>query len=52
MKVTIIIKIVSILYSHGLRDLLVKYIDDPDNVWDDKLIAALDEFFGYKKEKK
>ena len=48
MKVALILKIVGILYNHGLRDLLIKYIDDPDNEWDEKLIAALDSFFGKK----
>ena len=47
MKVTIILKIVGILYKGGLRELLIKYIDDPENEWDEKLILALDEFFGY-----
>ena len=45
MKITIILKIVGILYRYKLRDLLIKYIDDPDNKWDDALIKALDEFF-------
>ena len=49
MKIALIIKITGLLYSHGLRDLLIKYIDDPDNEWDEKLIAALDSFFGYEK---
>lgn len=49
MKVALIIKITGLLYNHGLRDLLIKYIDDPDNEWDEKLIAALDNFFGYEK---
>ena len=51
MKVTIILKIVGILYNHILRDLLIKYINDPDNEWDEKLILALDNFFGYTSKK-
>jgi hypothetical protein len=47
MKVALILKIVGILYSYGLRDLLIKYINDPDNDGDEKLIMALDKFFGY-----
>jgi len=50
MKIALIIKIAGLLYNYGLRALLIKYIDDPDNEWDDKLIAALDSFFGYKKK--
>jgi len=52
MKVTIILKIVGILYRYGLRDLLIKYIDDPDNEWDEALIKALDEFFCYSEKPK
>ena len=50
MKVTIILKIVGILYNHILRDLLIKYVNDPDNEWDERLIKALDEFFGYSSK--
>lgn len=52
MQVVMILKIVGILYKHGLRELLIKFIDDPENEWDEKLIAALDEFFGYSKNVK
>jgi hypothetical protein len=52
MKITIILKIVGILYRYGLRDLLIKYISDPDNDWDDRLIKALDEFFCYGEKVK
>ncbi|MCK4525914.1 hypothetical protein KAW18_00980 [candidate division WOR-3 bacterium] len=45
MKIALIIKIAGLLYNHGLRDLLIKYIDDPENEWDEKLIIALDSFF-------
>lgn len=51
MKMTLIIKIAGLLYNHGLRDLLIKYIDDPDVSWDDQLIKALDQFFNYKEKK-
>jgi hypothetical protein len=47
MKVAIILKIVGILYRSGLRDLLIKFVNDPDNEWDEKLVLALDTFFGY-----
>ena len=47
MKIAMILKIVGILYKYGLRELLIKWINDPDNDWDEKLVLALDEFFGY-----
>lgn len=47
MKIAIILKIVAMLYKAWLRELLIKFIEDPENEWDDKLIKALDEFFGY-----
>lgn len=50
MKVTIILKIVGMLYRNGFRDLLFEYINNPDNNWDDLLIKALDEFFSYNVE--
>lgn len=47
MKVAIILKIVGVLYNNGFRELLVRWIKDPNNKWDDNLIAGLDSFFGY-----
>ena len=43
MKIALIIKITSLLYGHGLRSLLISYIDD---------VAALDSFLGYKDTSK
>ena len=43
-----IVQIVTILYPLGLREALVKMIDNPDSEVDEKLVAALDAFFGYK----
>ena len=51
MKVAIILKIVGVLYNHGFRELLIKFIKDPKNKWDDDLIAGLDSFFGYTSKK-
>jgi len=50
MKMTVILKIVGILYNFGFRELLIKFVNDPDNSWDEKLILALDEFFGYSSK--
>lgn len=52
MKVIMILKIVGILYKAGLREILIKYIDDPENEWDDALIRALDELFGWSEKVK
>ena len=30
MKIVLIIKAARLLYNYGLRDLLIKYINDPD----------------------
>jgi len=51
-KVAMILKIVGIFYKHGLRTLLIEWINDPDNDWDEKLVLALDEFLGYSKNVK
>lgn len=50
MKVAIILKLVGVLYRKGLRDLLIRYINDPENEWDEALIMALDDFFKYPKK--
>jgi len=35
------------LYKHILRDILIKAIDDPEEEWDDAVLAVLDRVFGY-----
>jgi len=35
-------------YSMILRPLLVKAVDDPDEEWDDLVLAIIDGIFGYK----
>ena len=47
MKIALVLKIVGILYNHGFRELLIKWISDPDTAGDEELVAGLDEFFGY-----
>lgn len=48
MKIALILQIAGLLYRRWLRDLLIDYINDPDNTWDDDLIAGLDSFLGFK----
>lgn len=50
MKAAIVYKLACIAYKMLLRDLLQKAVADPDQEWDDVLMAALDKFFGYKEE--
>jgi len=49
MKAIMIIKALSFLYRNGGRDLLIKYISNDENEWDDQVIKFLDEFLGYKE---
>jgi hypothetical protein len=39
-----------LLYATKLRDLLIKAIDSPDKMYDDRLLAAADGAFGYKQD--
>jgi len=34
-------------YSNGVRELVKKAIDDPNEAWDDLALAALDRIFNY-----
>jgi len=36
-------------YAQGLRDLIVKAIDDPDSEWDDLALSVLDRLFNYSE---
>ena len=37
-------------YGNYLRDLVIEKIDDPDHVWDDRVLKMLDAGFGYEAE--
>jgi len=37
-----------LLYATKLRDLLVKAVDSPDHMYDDRLLAAADGAFGFQ----
>ena len=43
---TIIMGVAKALYN-VMRPILKKAIDDPDQEWDDRLMAAADAFFGW-----
>ena len=48
-KLMLIWKLAQMAYSKILRDLLVKAIDDPDEVWDDFTIAFADMLFSIEE---
>lgn len=35
-------------YGQYLRDLVIEKIDDPNHMWDDRVLAMMDGLFGYK----
>lgn len=43
-------KVIKVIYSQLLRPLLVKAVSDPDEIWDDNLIAAIDRFFEHSED--
>ncbi|PXF50264.1 MAG: hypothetical protein C4B57_12215 [Deltaproteobacteria bacterium] len=47
MKAELIMHMIGALYGAGLRDLLIQAIDDPEKVWDDAVVRALDALLGY-----
>ena len=49
MTLQIILKVASALYS-VMRPILLKAVNDPDAMWDDRLMAAADGLFGWKAE--
>lgn len=50
MKYKVLYEAACMLYRMMLRDMLLKTIDNPDEEWDDALMAAADALFGYKGE--
>ena len=51
MKIKAIMLIMQTAYTHILRDLLIKAIDDPDTDWDDVILRILDNIFDYSASK-
>jgi len=47
MKAELIMHMIGALYGAGLRDLLIEAIDDPEKVWDDAIVRALDALLDY-----
>ena len=42
MKSELIILAVRALYSAGMRDIIIRAINDPEESWDDSVLALLD----------
>lgn len=42
--------LVKLAYKTLLRDLVLKAVDSPDALWDDKLMEVLDALFDYESE--
>ncbi len=47
MKWVVIFELVRTVYAKILRPLLVKAIDDPNETWDDVVLAMVDRLFQY-----
>jgi len=48
-KAAVLYNIFKTVYFVFGRNLLLKAIDDPDQMWDDMAMSGADKFFGYKK---
>ena len=48
MNKNFIIDMLKVAYARVLRGLLLKAIDDPDEQWDDYVLAILDKIFEYR----
>ena len=47
MKFNMIYSMICLLYAKAWRDVLIEAVDDPDEVWDDALLASIDALLGY-----
>lgn len=50
MKYTAIMMIMGMAYKLIFRTLLIKAINDPDEEWDDMILALCDGLFNYQPE--
>ena len=48
MKISVLWSLAGMAYKMILRDLLKKAIEDPDEEWDDIVLAICDSIFNYK----
>jgi len=47
MKATIVLEVLSYIYTKFLRELVKDAINDPNKTWDDTVLELLDRLFGY-----
>ena len=45
---TMAFSMASLAYGQYLRDLVITNVDNPEHLWDDRVLAMLDGIFGYK----
>jgi hypothetical protein len=46
---TVVLGVTRVLYNHGLRDIIKKLVDDPDEQWDEFMLELFDLLLGVKK---
>lgn len=51
MKSEMVILILKVLYKAGIRNLILKAINDPEEHWDDAVIEVLDLLMGLDQTK-
>ncbi len=47
---TMAVSMMGMAYGNYLRDLVIEKIDDPNHVWDDRVLKMFDAGFGYEGE--
>jgi len=48
MREKLILSMVTMIYREFLRDVVIKYVSETDNSWDDRLVLMLDSFLDYR----
>lgn len=46
---TIALGLSRFVYNHGLRDMIKKLVDDPNEKWDELMLKLLDSLLGVRK---
>ena len=48
MKDKMVLSVIGMIYRDFLREVVVKYVAETDNPWDDRLVVMLDALLGYR----